>query len=79
MSLDDLVLQRCRDVVEDTTLDWDGDLYDAGLDSIGLLELSAILSADAGVDVTISDLFDCATPGAVARFLHRRASAPSTS
>lgn len=77
MLLDDLVLQRCQAAVEDPALDRDSDLYDAGLDSIGLLELSATLSADTGTSITISDLFDCSTPGAVARLLQQRASALS--
>lgn len=71
MVADELVLQRCRDAVADPGLDWTQDLYDAGLDSIGLLELSDALSADAGTEVLVSELFTCSTPAEVAGLLRQ--------
>jgi acyl carrier protein len=77
MVADELVLQRCRDAVADPDLDWTQDLYEAGLDSIGLLELSAALSEDAGTEVLVSDVFNCTTPAEVAALLRQQDPAAS--
>lgn len=78
MVADGLVLQRCRDALAMPELDWTHDLYDAGLDSIALLELSATLSADAGTEVLVSDLFNCTTPAEVAALLRQQYAAASS-
>jgi acyl carrier protein len=75
VDLADTILRRCQEVVDDPTLSWDGSLYEAGIDSLSLLELSDLLSADAGIDIQISELFNCATPADVAALL--RAGLPS--
>jgi|GEM_PF-2380235 len=79
MVADELVLQRCRDAVGDPELSWAEDLFDAGLDSIGLLELSEVLSADAGAEVLVSKLFTCTTPAEVAALLRQQDPAASRS
>lgn len=78
MVADELVLQRCRDAVAEPDLDWTHDLYEAGLDSIGLLELSASLSADTGTEVLVSKLYTCTTPAEVAALLRQQDPAAST-
>lgn len=69
MNLKDVILRRCQEVVDDPTLSWDDNLYEAGMDSLSLLELSDLLSSDAGVDIQVSGLFDCVTPTDVAALL----------
>lgn len=70
MNPGDLILRRCQEVVDDPTLDWDDNLYEAGMDSLSLLELSDLLSEDTGICVRLNELFDCVTPTDVAALLH---------
>jgi len=66
----DMVLCRCQQVVDDPDLDWDGNLYAAGIDSLSFLELSDLLSADTGICVQLGELFSCVTPTDVAALFH---------
>jgi acyl carrier protein len=70
VDLGDTILRRCQEVVDDPTLGWDSSLYEAGMDSLSLLELADLLSSDAGIDIQISELFNCGTPADVAALLH---------
>jgi acyl carrier protein len=74
VNLKDAILRRCQEVVDDPTLSWDDNLYEAGMDSLSLLELSDLLSSDAGVDIQVSGLFDCVTPKDVAALLEAEVS-----
>jgi acyl carrier protein len=65
----DLILRRCQEVVDDSALDWDDNLYQAGMDSLSLLELSDLLSADTGISVQLTELFNCVTPTDIAALL----------
>jgi acyl carrier protein len=66
----DLILRRCQEVVDDPTLAWDDNLYEAGMDSLSLLELSDLLSADTGISVQLNELFNCVTPTDIAALLN---------
>jgi acyl carrier protein len=74
VNLKDVILRRCQEVVDDPGLSWDDNLYEAGMDSLSLLELSDLLSSDAGVDIQVSGLFDCVTPMDVAALLEAEVS-----
>lgn len=74
VNLKDAILRRCQEVVDDPALSWDDNLYEAGMDSLSLLELSDLLSSDAGVDIGVSGLFDCVTPTDVAALLEAEVS-----
>jgi acyl carrier protein len=65
----DLILRRCQEVVDDSALDWDDNLYEAGMDSLSLLELSDLLSVDAGISVQLTELFNCVTATDIAALL----------
>lgn len=75
MNPGDLVLRRCREVVDDPSLGWDDNLYEAGMDSISLLELSDLMATDTGIFVQLNELFGCVTPTDVAALFQAQGAA----
>jgi acyl carrier protein len=71
----DLVLRRCQEVVDDPSLGWDDNLYEAGMDSISLLELSDLMATDTGICVQLNELFNCVTPTDVAALFQAQGAA----